>query len=47
MIIILENYLKNEKQRVILNGLSSSWEEILAEVPQGSVMEPRLSHIYI
>ena len=45
--MLLENYLKNEKQRVVLNGLSSSWEEILAGVPQGSVMEPLLSHIYI
>ena len=36
MIMLLENYLKNRNQKVVLNGLSSSWKKILAGVPQES-----------
>ena len=35
---ILENYLHNRKQRVVLNGQSSSWLNANAGVPQGSVL---------
>ena len=44
--MLLENFLKKRKQRVVLNGLYSSWEKILAGVPQGLVLGPPLFLIY-
>ena len=44
---ILENYLSNRQQRVLLNRQSSSWLPINTGVPQGSVLGPLLFLIYI
>ena len=44
--MLLGNVLKSPKQRVVLNGLSSSWEKILAGVPQGSMLRLLLFLIY-
>ena len=35
---LLENYLSNRKQRVVLNGIHSTWKLILSGVPQRSVL---------
>ena len=47
MINILEDFLSDRSQRVVLNGQCSSWADILAGVPQGSDLGPLLFLIYI
>ena len=41
------NYLEDCKQRVVLNGQSSSWKNILAGIPQDSVLGSILFLIYM
>ena len=47
LIMLSGNYLKNRKQRAVLHGHGSSWEKILAGVPQGSVLRTLFFLIYI
>ena len=47
LLSLIQNYLTNRKQRVIINGTSSDWGQIEAGVPQGSVLGPLLFLVYI
>ena len=44
---ILTDFLKSRKQRVVLNGQHSSWNDVFAGFPQGSILGPLLFLIYI
>ena len=44
---LLHNFLSYWKQRVVLNGQHSSWDNVTAGVPQGSILLPLWFVIYI
>ena len=44
---LIESFLSNRFQRVVLNGQSSSWTPVYAGVPQGSILGPLFVLIYI
>ena len=47
MLNILSEFPRNRKQRVTLNGQSSSWANVNTGVPKGSILGPLLFLIYI
>ena len=44
---LIPNYLSDRKQRTKMNATYSPWEEILFEVPQGSILGPLLFNIFL
>ena len=47
LLILIKSFLANRFQRVVLNGQTSCWKEILAGVPQGSILGPLFFLIFI
>ena len=44
---LIQNYLDNRFQRVLLNGQTSEWKPVKAGVPQGSILGPLFFLVYI
>jgi hypothetical protein len=44
---LIEDFLHDRKQRVLLNGAHSAWSTVTSGIPQGSVLGPILFTIYI
>ena len=44
---ILVDFLRNKKQRVVLNGQTSDWENVYPGVLQGFILGPLLFLIYV
>ena len=47
LLILIKRFLANRFQRVVLNGQTANWKEILAGFPQGSILGPLLFLIFI
>ena len=43
----IKNFFSERKLRVVLNGISSDWTDVISGVPQGSVLGPILFILYV
>ena len=47
LLCLIQDFLRNRKQRTVLNGQCSNWGDISAGVPQGSILGPLFFLVYI
>ena len=47
LLFLIQSFLKDRKQRTVLNGQNSNWGAISAVVPQGSILGPLFFLVYI
>ena len=47
LLMLIERFLSDRYQRVVLNGQTSNWKKIKAGVPQGCILGPLFFLIYI
>ena len=43
----IKSFLKDRKQKVMINDEGSEWSDVLSEIPQGSVLGPALFLVFI